>query len=74
MSSWGLLESNTLRFIHKAQRHAHGERRSADTGAGGAGPKKIKRTKEDGREERNGEKVIDKTERGREAEEVRGCR
>lgn len=36
----GSSESNELRFIHKARQHQHGAKRSADTGAGGAGRKK----------------------------------
>lgn len=45
-------ESGELRFIHKAWRHEHGERRSADTGAAGAGRKK---GNEAGWREREGE-------------------
>lgn len=36
-------ESSELRFIHKAWRRERGERRSADTGAVGAGRKKRQR-------------------------------
>lgn len=59
-------ESNALQFIHKAQRHKHREKRSADRGAESA---RIKRVREDGEEEREKDK---KDKRGGEAERVRG--
>lgn len=62
----GSSESNELRFIHKARQHQHGAKRSADTGAGGAGRKKERKKESEGGREDEEKEREDRDEAGEE--------